>query len=123
PVTPRFLVDRRTPMERRGVEAGVRAEAVVCAVERRVADLGRLELLVQPQRDDAAREEQRLEAHVNRRASRDLEPPGEHPKALHAPQILVADAALHVTADLVDGPAEALEIRLFGLTHHLMRQL
>ena len=64
-VAPRLLVDGRVPAERLGRELLAAREPVVGAVQGGVADLGRLQLLVHPERADAREERHGLEAEVD----------------------------------------------------------
>ena len=108
-VSPGGLVDRDVPGERLGVVAFGAGELVVGAVERRVADLRRLELFVEPQGADAETEGDGLEAEVKEGAAGDLHRAGEEVHALDVADVFGADLGFDAGADGVDGLAEASE--------------
>ena len=107
PVAPALLVDGDVPPERGRAEGVCAFELVVGAMERRVTDLGGLELLVEPQREHAGGERDRLEAEMDERAPGDLGRDRDAAQALHVGDVLGADLRLDVSTDDVDRLAEA----------------
>ena len=100
-VPPRLLVDGRVPAELlRGEPLGA-GELVVGAVQRGVADLGRLQLLVQPEGDDAEEERDGLEAEVDEDAADDLHRAREAIEAADVGDVGVAHAGEGLLLDRV----------------------
>ncbi len=108
-VTPRFFVDRRIPVELLGSKLLRAGQAVVCSVQGRVADLGRLQLLVDPEREDADRERDRLEAEMNEASTEELHDAREAIEPPDVPDVLGADALLHALFDGIELFAESAE--------------
>src|SRR5580700_1164517 len=108
-VTPRFLVDRRVPAELLRRERLRTRKAIVRSVQGGVTDLGGLQLLVNPEREDADREGNRLEAEVNEAPTEDLHRAREAIQPLDVPDVFGSDALLGALLDGVELLAESAE--------------
>jgi len=112
-VDARLLVDRETPAKRLRVEPLRTRQLVEGAVQRGVADLGHLELLVQPQRSDADRERERIDADMDQRPPDDLHRGREPAHLLDVRDIRGADLGLDTGTDGVDPGGELAQTQRF----------